>query len=331
MPEARPIYSFVIPVFNEKDNLATLFERLGKVIDRLDAAAEVIIIDDGSSDSSPEIVTKAHSRDPRIRLVRLSRNFGHQIAVTAGLDFARGDAVIVMDADLQDPPELALDMIEQWKQGYDVVYAVRDKREHEALPMTWARQLFYRFLYRIADLEIPVDTGDFRLISRRAVDVIKRLPEYNRYVRGLCAWVGFRQAKVHYERPARHAGESKYPLFKLVKLGLDGVTGFSRAPLQFVLALGISMSTAALLCGVIALFLRLFKPGVIEGWASTVIILSFLGGVQLFALGIIADYIGRIHEEVKMRPIYVVGGLVGIDDAEIPNTRMVYAPERPRQ
>ena len=217
-------------------------------------------------------------------------------------------------------------MVERWKEGYDIVYAVRDKRDHESFLMSWARHIFYRTLYRIGDLKIPVDAGDFRLISRRGVDVIKQLPEYNRYVRGLCAWIGFRQGEVHYERPARHAGESKYPFFKLVKLGLDGVTGFSRAPLQFVLYLGLSMSTFALFCGAVALVLRLFKPEVIEGWASTVIILTFIGGVQLFGLGIIADYIGRIHEEVKRRPIYVVGGLIGIEDKDIPDTRMIYSP-----
>ena len=329
MSDALPIYSFVTPVFNERDNLYVLFDRLQRVMDRLDGAAEVVIVDDGSSDGSPDIVADRHSRDERIRLVQLSRNFGHQIAVTAGLDFAQGEAMIIMDGDLQDPPELALDMVAQWQKGYDIVYAVRDKRDHEGWLMTATRRLFYRILDSISDMDIPVDTGDFRLISRRAVDVLKKMPEYNRYVRGLCAWIGLRQSQVNYERPARHAGESKYPVLKLVKLGLDGVTGFSRAPLKFVMALGVSMSTLALLCGISALVLRIVKPGVIEGWASTVIILSFLGGVQLFALGIIADYIGRIHEEVKMRPIYIVGGLIGFDEDEaLPDTRMIYVPKR---
>ncbi len=328
MAEIHPAISFVIPVFNEEDNLMELVRRIDVTLSQLHDTAEVVFVDDGSTDTSAEMIAVLHAKDPRIHLVQLSRNFGHQIAVTAGLDFSRGDAVIVMDADLQDPPELALEMIERWRDGYDIVYAVRDKRDHESALMSWGRRMFYRLLNRIGDLEIPVDTGDFRLISRRAVNVIKALPEYNRYVRGLCAWVGFRQGEVHYERPARHAGESKYPLLKLVKLGLDGVTGFSRAPLQFVLYLGLSMSTLALLCGIGALVLRLVKPGVIEGWASTVIILTFIGGVQLFALGIIADYIGRIHEEVKMRPIYVVGKVLGIDEKDIPNTRMVYSPEQ---
>ena len=318
----------MIPVFNECANLNVLFDRLQRVMDDLDGVSEIIIVDDGSSDGSAKVVADHCGKDERIRLVQLSRNFGHQIAVTAGLDFAQGEAVIVMDADLQDPPELVLDMVTQWRDGYDIVYAVRVKRDHEGWLMTGIRKFFYRFLSSISDLDIPVDAGDFRLISRRALNVIKRMPEYNRYVRGLCAWIGLRQSQVNYERPARYAGESKYPLLKLVKLGLDGVTGFSRTPLKFVMVLGISMSSIAFLFGVGALVLWFLKPGVIEGWASTVIILSFLGGVQLFALGIIADYIGRIHEEVKTRPIYIVGELIGFDNMQaIPDTRMIYAPK----
>ena len=318
--------SIVVPVFNEEENLTALYQSLTKVIDSIELDFEIIFVDDGSKDRSVEIIRDLNASDSRVNLVRLSRNFGHQIAVTAALDFARGDAAIILDADLQDPPELIPKMIERWQAGYDVVYGVRTSRDHETRFFTTLRKLYYRFLSTIGELDIPVDAGDFRLIDRRALNAIKEMREYNRYVRGLCAWVGFSQAELAYERPGRHAGESKYSLVRLGKLALNGITSFSRWPLHLLFYVGLIMSGLSFLAGVTALVLKLVNPDIIQGWASLVIFVSLISGIQLLAMGVMADYIGRIYDEVKNRPIYVVSDLVGLDADDATAERMIYSP-----
>lgn len=315
--------SLVIPVYNEEDGLEELHRRLSAMAAELDLPVEIVFVDDGSKDASVAIIRRLREGDARIRLVQLSRNFGHQIAVTAGLDFAAGQAAVVMDADLQDPPELVPKMVAMWRAGYDVVYATRQRRDHEPALMTAARRAFYRFLHSIGEIEIPVDSGDFRLIGRRALDALGGMREYNRYVRGLSTWVGFKQGAIAYDRPARHAGESKYSLWKLAKLALSGITGFSRWPLQMLGHVGLFMSVASFLAAVFVVVWKLFNPEIIEGWASLVIFVCFLSGLQLLALGVLADYVGRIYEEVKNRPIYVVGDLLGFDDSRPPAGRML--------
>jgi len=306
-------YSIAIPAYNEMDGLALLYARLKPVIDALDGPTEVIFVDDGSSDRTADIIREMHAADERIKLVRLSRNFGHQVAVTAGLELARGRAIVIMDADLQDPPELIADMVAEWKKGFDVVYAVRRSRRHEARAMTWVRETYYRLLDRISDLRLPPNAGDFRLLDRRVADAIKDMPETHRYVRGLCAWAGFAQTGVPYDRPPRAAGESKYPIPKLIQLALSGITGFSTAPLRFLFYAGMVLSGVSLFLGVAALISKLIHPGIIEGWTSVVIFLAFFTGVQMMSLGIIAEYVGTIFGEVKRRPKFIATEIVGMD------------------
>lgn len=323
--------SLVIPVYNEEESLPELYRRLCSVVDHLDMPAEIVFVDDGSRDRSAAIIRGLNVSDPRVRLVQLSRNFGHQVAVTAGLDFARGAATVVLDADLQDPPELIPEMIAKWRSGCQIVYGVRSTRNHEPKLMTGARKAYYRFLSRVGELNIPVDAGDFRLIDRRALHAVRGLREYNRYIRGLCSWVGFTQGEVAYDRPGRHAGESKYNLGRLFKLALNGITSFSRWPLHMLLYVGLSMAAFSFVCGVGALVIKLIKPEVIEGWTSMMIFVSFFCGVQLFAMGVMADYIGRIYDEVKNRPIYVVDQLIGFHGYVPAVSRMIYDPPAAEQ
>lgn len=299
-------YSFVVPIYNEEDTLPELERRLGAVLDGLDGPAEVILVDDGSSDRSPELLAEISRRDPRFKTIHFTRNFGHQMAITAGLDRAAGDAVVVMDGDLQDPPELAQELIARWREGYEVVYAVREDRRVEPFFRRAAIGLFYRILRRLSDVDIPPDAGDFRLIDRRALDQFRLMRENNRYVRGLFAWIGFRQIGVPYRRDARYAGETKYPLRKLVKLGTDGILGFSNVPLRLTMALGFLVSGTSFVLGVVAIVLRIFDVGSVPGWASIVVVVSFLGGVQLIVTGTMGLYVARIYEEVKGRPLYIV-------------------------
>ncbi len=310
-----PRYSFVVPLYNEQETVPELQTRLAAVMDSLDGPAEAVVVDDGSSDRTGELLAAVSAADSRFKVVSLSRNFGHQVAVTAGLDFARGDAVIVMDGDLQDPPELATAMIARWKEGADVVYAVREDRTVEPFFRRHAIALFYRILRRLSDVEIPVDAGDFRLIDRGALDALIRMRETNRYVRGMVAWVGFEQVPLPYKRDARHAGSTKYPLRKLVKLGLDGVVGFSHVPLRLALVFGFFVSFSAFALGFVELVLRLFgvvSYSQVPGWATIIVVLSFLGGIQLILIGMLGIYVGRIYEEVKDRPLYVVRDLHGM-------------------
>ena len=311
----RVTLSVVIPVFNEEDTLDTLTERLTRALESVGEPWEVIFVNDGSADRSGELLRRFHDRDPRLKSVVLSRNFGHQVAISCGLDFADGAAVIVMDGDLQDPPEVLPDLVARWREGWDVVYAVRQKRKENVFKRA-AYKVFYWLLKRVSYLDIPLDSGDFSLIDRRVVNLLKRMPERNRFVRGLRTWVGLRQTGFEYARAARYAGESKYSFTKLVRLAFDGLVSYSYVPLRVVSNIGMLVSLAALVYMSYLLLARLFGDRTIQGWTSTVVIVLFLGGIQLLALGIIGEYIGRIFEEVKQRPHYVIAEVYGLADRE---------------
>jgi dolichol-phosphate mannosyltransferase len=299
-------YSFVIPIYNEEAVLPQLVHRISALIEKLDSPAEVVFVDDGSSDTSAIFLRGMISDHPEFRLIELSRNFGHQIAISAGMDVARGDAIIVMDADLQDPPEVVLDLIAKWKEGYEIVYARRIKREGETFFKRATASLFYRFLSVMTSVNIPKDVGDFRLVGRRALDAFRAMPERDRFVRGMFAWIGFPQTEVLYERPPRAAGETKYPFWKMLRLAVHAIVSFSEKPLRFALWLGIAVSFCAALFGVYAVMSKIFTSGVISGWTSTVVIISFLTGINLFMTGVVGLYVGGIYAEVKKRPLYVI-------------------------
>lgn len=322
--------SIVIPVFNEGPGLDELIRRVLAATEMTGLPVELVFVNDGSTDDSATVIRRHMANEPRIRHVELSRNFGHQVAVTAGLDLSQGDAVVVMDADLQDPPELIPDMVEAWRNGADIVYGARIRRTHESWLMSGIRKIFYRALRSIGEVDIPVDAGDFRLIDRQALDAIKQLRENNRYVRGLCAWVGFRQVALPYERPERHAGESKYSILKLIKLGLSGIVGFSTAPLRLIFWIGMCVAGLSFAMSFFALGAWIFKPNVVEGWSSLVLFIGCISGIQLVGLGVMADYIARIHSEVKNRPIYVLRAMDGYDELPALAEKAVYHPRRPR-
>lgn len=299
-------YSIIVPIYNEKDNLPELFRRVTEVMDKTRQPWELILVDDGSSDGSIEIIRELAKKNKQIRPVVFARNFGHQVAVTAGLDYSRGDAVVIIDADLQDPPELILEMAKKWKEGYEVVFAIRAEREGESLFKLWTASLFYRLIYRITDVKIPLDTGDFRLMDRKVVNVMNKMRERHRFLRGMSAWVGFKQVGIGYKRAARVAGETKYPFRKMFRLAINAVTGFSYFPLQVATFFGfISASIAIVAIPVVAL-LRLAGTHFFEGQTTTLIAVLFLGGVQLISLGILGEYIGRLYDEAKGRPLYIV-------------------------
>ncbi len=320
-----PTYSFVIPVHNEEGSLPELRERLLQVLRRLDGSAEVILVDDGSTDTSWAIITHIHVLDPRFKGVRLSRNFGHQVAITAGMDLAQGQAVVVMDADLQDPPEVVLEMAERWRDGYEVVYGVRVDRSSDSRFKRTTAAVFYRLLNRLSDVEIPQDVGDFRLIDQRAVEAFRSMREGSRFVRGMYAWVGFRQIGVPYSRDARHAGETKYPLKKMLRLAGDGVIGFSRVPLRLALKLGALAAVASVLGAVAVLGLKLFGGYAVPGWTSILLAVCLLGGLQLAFMGVLGQYIARTYEETLRRPLYVVSQLHGVGSPLNPPARAVIA------
>ena len=320
---SRIRYSFVIPVFNEQETLPELHRRLSDVIEGLDGEAELLFVDDCSFDGSYELLAELGRRDQRVRVIRFARNFGHQVAITAGLEHAVGDAVIVLDADLQDPPEVVPDLVARWKEGYEVVYAVREHRSGESWVKRVTASWFYRILRRIAHIEIPLDAGDFRLVDRRAVDAFRAMRERTRYVRGMFSWVGFRQIGVPYTRSERFAGEPKYSYSKSLKLAIDGIVSFSDAPLRAALVAGFAFSTLAFLIGVFAVVAKLAGAFVVPGWASILVVVSFLGGIQLTLMGMLGLYVGRIYEEVKARPIYIVRETIGFRDAPAPETASV--------
>jgi glycosyltransferase involved in cell wall biosynthesis len=308
-----PEYSFVIPVLNERETLPELYRRLAGVMAQLDGSSEIVLVDDGSTDGSFEVMKELHENDPRVKAVRLSRNFGHQVALTAGLDHALGNAVVIMDGDLQDPPEVVLELAKRWREGFDVVYAVRDDRDGESRMKLATAKWFYRLMGRMSEVPIPLDAGDFRLVDRRAVDAVSSMREHSRYLRGMFAWVGYDQTGVRYSRSARHAGRTKFPLRKMLSFAMDGIVSFSAVPLRLALALGFSVSALSILAGVLAVIFRATGVYLVSGWASIVVGMSFLGGVQLTVLGVMGTYIASIHEEVKRRPLYLVRDRVGGD------------------
>jgi dolichol-phosphate mannosyltransferase len=299
-------FSIVAPIFNELDNLPDLYRRVGEVMSAMRGTWELVLVDDGSTDGSTERILQLAKQDKHVRPVIFARNFGHQVAITAGWDYARGDAVVIIDADLQDPPETIPDLITKWREGYEVVYAVRAEREGETWFKKTTAALFYRIVHRITDVKIPVDTGDFRLMDRKVVDVLKTMHERHRFPRGMSAWVGFRQIGVPYKRAARHAGVTKYPFKKMLKLALNAITGFSYFPLQLATYFGFTAAGLAIIAIPVVIFLRLVGHGTFLGQATTLIAVLFLGGVQLISLGMLGEYLGRIYDEVKGRPLYIV-------------------------
>jgi polyisoprenyl-phosphate glycosyltransferase len=309
--EQRPTFSVVVPIWNETEVIPELYRRVVQIMDSTGASWELVCINDGSTDNSLELLLDLHRQDPRVKVIDFSRNFGHQIAITAGADFADGDAVIVMDADLQDPPDVILRMIEKWREGYEVVYAVRSKRKGETKFKLWTASLFYRILQKITDIYIPLDAGDFRLMDRRVVLAMRKMRERHRFMRGLSSWVGFRQIGVEYERAERFAGDTKYPLRRMLRLAGNAITSFSYLPLQLATYVGFGLAFLSLLAIVITIILRLSGNVFFLGQATTLVSVLFLGGVQLIFLGIIGEYLGRIYDEVKHRPIYLVSHAYG--------------------
>lgn len=299
-------YSIVAPIYNELENIPELYRRVKEVMDSTGEPWELILVDDGSTDGSTEAICELGKKDKSVRPVVFARNFGHQIAITAGWDYARGDAVVIIDADLQDPPEVILEMAKKWKEGYEVVYAVRAEREGESWFKLWTASLFYRLIYRITDVKIPLDTGDFRLMDRKVVDVLRQMRERHRFPRGMSAWVGFKQVGVEYKRAARRAGETKYPFRKMFRLALNAITSFSYFPLQVATFFGFASAGIAIVAIVPVVYLRMTGSQAFFGQATTLIAVLFLGGVQLICLGILGEYIGRLYDEAKGRPLYII-------------------------
>jgi dolichol-phosphate mannosyltransferase len=299
-------YSIIAPIFNELDNIPELYRRVREVMDTTGEPWELILVDDGSTDGSTAALRELGKKDDCVRPVIFARNFGHQVAVTAGLDYSRGDAVVIIDADLQDPPEVILEMIKKWKEGYEVVYAVRAEREGESWFKLWTASFFYRLIYRITDVKIPLDTGDFRLMDRSVVEVMNSMRERHRFLRGMSAWVGFKQVGVEYRRAARKAGETKYPFRKMLRLALNAITSFSYFPLQVATFFGFASAGIAIIAIPFVVYMRMTGSQAFFGQATTLIAVLFLGGVQLISLGILGEYIGRLYDEAKGRPLYIV-------------------------
>ena len=311
---ARPVLSIVVPLYNECGNVAPLLERLGDVTRGLRDAFdfEIVLVNDGSGDGTLEAIRAEMQRRPHIVLVNLSRNFGHQLAATAGIEIARGYAIVLMDGDLQDPPELIDAFVRKWREGYDVVYAVRRSRQGESRFKVWTARAFYRIIKRLTKVAIPLDTGDFRLMSRRVVEALRRSPERHRFLRGMVSWVGFNQVAVEYDRDVRHAGTTKYPLPKMIRFAMDGITSFSDIPLRFASYFGFTVSAIAFVYALVVIAFKLFSlkpPAYTPGWASTIVAVLFLGGVQLMSLGILGEYLGRVYDEVKGRPLYLISDI----------------------
>ena len=315
MTTDHPTLSVVAPCFNEEGVLHELYRRISQVLDGSGVTWELVLVNDGSRDRTPEIMRELHAQDERVKVVDFARNFGHQIAVTAGMDYARGDAVVLIDADLQDPPELILEMLARWREGYEVVYAIRAERKGETWFKEFTAKMFYRIIYKITDINIPMDTGDFRLMDRKVVDALKTMHEKHRFMRGMSVWVGFRQTGVTYVRAERYAGETKYPLKKMLKFAMDGITSFSYFPLQVATYFGFAAALLAVLGIFVTIILRLSGSHAFFGQATTLVSVLFLGGVQLICLGIIGEYLGRIYDEVKGRPLYIVREALGFDEA----------------
>lgn len=307
----RPVLSIVVPIWNEEKVIPELYRRLSQVMEQIGERWELVCVHDGGHDNSLAELLLLHRQDPRVKVIDFSRNFGHQIAITAGADFAEGDAVIIIDADLQDPPEVIIKLVEKWREGYEVVYAMRTKREGETWFKLFTAKLFYRLLKRIADINIPLDTGDFRLMDRNVVLTMRKLHEKHRFMRGLSSWVGFRQTGVEYERAARYAGETSYPFRKMLRLAMTAITNFSYLPLQLATYTGFVLALLSLISIVLTIILRLSGSNFFFGQATTLVSVLFLGGIQLIFLGIIGEYLGRIYDEVKGRPLYIVSKAYG--------------------
>jgi dolichol-phosphate mannosyltransferase len=314
-----PTLSVVAPLYNEEGNVAELVRRLRAAADGSTGidGYEIVLVDDGSTDRTLELLRAHAAADPRIVVVRLSRNFGHQLAATAGLDIARGDAVVLIDADLQDPPELIPAMVERWHAGFDVVYAVRRNRRGESPFKIWTARLFYRTTRRLTKVSIPVDAGDFRLMSRRVVDALKAIRERHRFIRGLVSWVGYPQTALEYDRDARYSGTTKYPFSKMLRFAIDGITSFSDVPLRFASYFGFAVSAIAFVVALVEIGLRIFTGYNLPGYTSTIFAILFLGGVQLIGIGILGEYVGRIYEEIKARPLYLLAGVERAEPAPV--------------
>jgi dolichol-phosphate mannosyltransferase len=313
IPDTPTLLSVVIPCYNEREGIRETHRRVSNVLNALESYRyEILYVDDGSSDGTLDVLREIASGDPAVRVVGLTRNFGHQFAVTAGLADAMGEAVVLMDADLQDPPEVVVDMLARWRDGYDVVYGIRTDREGETRFKLWTARVFYRLMRRLADTEMPVDTGDFRLLDRRVVDAIVSMPERDRFIRGMVSWVGFRQTGVPYRRAARHAGTTKYPFGKMLRFALDGIFSFSVKPLRISTHIGFLSAGIALAAILYALAMRVFTDRWVTGWTALIIAVLFVGGVQLISVGIIGEYVGRVYGESKRRPLYLVRERLGV-------------------
>ena len=311
----RPKYSFIIPIYNEEDTLFEMYRRVRAVMDQMDGSVELVLVNDGSRDRSLSLMRELHEQDPQVCYLSLARNFGHQVAVTAGLNFVRGQAIVILDADLQDPPELIPALVEKWQQGYQVVYAQRTKRLRESWFKRLPAYVFYRLMRRLADVEIPVDTGDFCLMDRQVVDVLNTMPERNRYIRGLRAWIGFKQTAVKFERDPRFAGEVKYTFRKSLSLAMNGLVSFSKVPLRLSIYMGLFAAFVSVLMAFLILYWRIFYPNSpLTGLTIVMMAVFFLGAVQLVSIGILGQYVGRIYEEVKGRPLYTLAEVAGFGD-----------------
>jgi dolichol-phosphate mannosyltransferase len=322
-PREDFVLSVVVPCFDEEDVILLTYRRLVEVLGSRDFHLQIIFVDDGSDDGTPDMAANLARSDPRVKTVLLSRNFGHQAAVSAGLAHADGDAIVVMDADLQDPPEAVLRMVESWRDGADVVYGIRTKRKEPLLRRT-AYSLFYRLFQLLSNIDAPTDAGDFSLIDRTVLEIIVKLPEKNRFFRGLRAWSGFRQTGIEYERNARAAGSSKYSLLKLIALAKDGIFNFSTVPLTGVFYLGILMSSLAFAALTVVFLLRIcdipifgMRASDVQGFSSTILTVLLIGGIQLVSTGVLGEYIGRIYNETKSRPTYVIREKIGAQDADL--------------
>lgn len=311
----QKLISVVVPMYFEEEVASETYRRLTEVLKNNNINYEIIFVNDGSTDKTLEILTGIAEKDKRVRVISFSRNFGHQVAVTAGIDKSKGDAVILIDADLQDPPELIPGMINLWEQGYDVVYGKRKKRKGETWFKLLTAKMFYKFLSKMTDIKIPQDTGDFRLMDRKVVNELKKMPEKNRFIRGLVSWVGFKQIPLEYEREERFAGETKYPLKKMIKFALDGIISFSSKPLKVVETLGFYSVLIALIIFVYSIVYRIVGGKNLEyGWASIMTTVTFLGGVQLLSVGVLGEYISRIYDESKSRPLYIIEKEINIEE-----------------
>lgn len=314
------VISVIIPCFNEEQVVYETQERLSKVLNRIESDYEIIYVDDGSRDSTYEKLIDLAKIDCNIRVIRFSRNFGHQIAITAGMDYAIGDAIVVIDADLQDPVEVISEMVDKWKDGFDVVYGKRIKREGESQFKKVSANIFYKVLFKLSDEVIPKDIGDFRLIDRKVADSLKQMPEKTRYVRGLIAWLGYKSTSVEYVREARFAGETKYPLGKMFKLAFDGIISFSYKPLKLASFLGSTVSFASFIYLIYIIFRKFYSNDSISGWTSLMAVLLIMSGMILLVLGIIGEYLARVYEEVKARPTYIINSTVGFNEEMARNT-----------